>query len=217
MKIYNYNVEDFNFAEIYCHLVECSQLELLHESSLNTYSQVFSREKDQGTVFHKLYYQNYTAHFQPVYEKFIQEVVYPIYNCSIVYQAIPTFRVHLPGNIAVGEFHKDKWYRDQEWHQSVAELNFYLPFTQAYDSNTIWVESREDSEDYSPIEVKYGELVQWDGVNLKHGNKTNQTPTTRVSVDFRVMELSNYMPSNHGSINTGTKFEIGGYYKLLVE
>jgi uncharacterized membrane protein YozB (DUF420 family) len=29
------------------------------------------------------------------------------------------------------------------------------------------------------------------------------------------MKYSNYKPSEYGSINTKTKFQIGGYYKIL--
>ncbi len=79
-------------------------------------------------------------------------------------------------------------------------------------TNTIWVESEEDKGDYKAIDVEYGECVQWNGANLTHGNKQNLTNTTRVSVDFRIIPFSKYKPSNHGSINTKTKFEIGGYY-----
>ena len=136
-----------------------------------------------------------------------------MYDEEIVYQKIPTFRLHFPGNIAVGEYHKDKWYRDSEWHEEVCEMNFYLPFTNAYGSNTIWVESKEDKGDYKAMDVNYGECVQWDGVNLTHGNKENISNSTRISVDFRVIPFSKYKPSNHGSINTKTKFEIGGYYE----
>lgn len=215
MKKFNYNILDYNFAEIYSELVGYGDLELIHKSPLNNYSELLSREKDQSTHFHKVYYDNFKDKFSSIYNKLVEEVVYPIYNCPIVYQAIPTFRIHLPGNIAVGEFHKDKWYRDEKWHEKVSESNFFLPFTRAYDTNTIWVESIEDLEDFAPMESNYGELIKWDGVNLKHGNKTNNTPTTRISVDFRVMKFSDYTPSTKGSINTGTKFEIGGYYNLF--
>ena len=61
--------------------------------------------------------------------------------------------------------------------------------------------------------MEYGECMQWDGVNLTHGNKKNITNTTRISVDFRVIPYSKYKPSNHGSINTKVSFAIGGYYK----
>jgi hypothetical protein len=59
-----------------------------------------------------------------------------------------------PGNIAVGEYHKDKWYRDAKWHSEVSELNYYLPFTNTYGTNTIWVESEEDKGDFTPIDCK---------------------------------------------------------------
>ena len=63
------------------------------------------------------------------------------------------------------------------------------------------------------MNFKYGEIVQWDGSNLTHGNKKNLTNTTRISTDFRVIPMSTYKPSTNGSINTKTQFSIGGYYK----
>lgn len=215
MRYIKYDINKFPFAEIYKKIVDIDSLNLIHTSELNTYSEVFSREKDQSSVFHKLYYDNFEARFREIYEKFLKECIRPLYDDSIVYQKIPTFRVHLPGNIAVGEFHKDKWYRDSTWHEQTQEKNFFLPFTNAYDGNTIWVESVEDKADYSPMKVEYGECVQWDGVNLTHGNKTNDTIHSRVSVDFRIIELSNYTPSVQGSINTRSQFAIGGYYNLM--
>jgi ectoine hydroxylase-related dioxygenase (phytanoyl-CoA dioxygenase family) len=150
-----------------------------------------------------------------MYEKFILNIIKPLYNEQIVYQAIPTFRVAYPNNIAVGEYHKDKWYRDADWAVEVNEDNFFLPFTDAFDTNTIWVESQEDKGDYSPMNCNYGEIIQWDGSNLTHGNKINTTGKARVSIDFRVMKYTNYKPSEQGSINTKTKFQIGGYYKTI--
>jgi ectoine hydroxylase-related dioxygenase (phytanoyl-CoA dioxygenase family) len=97
----------------------------------------------------------------------------------------------------------------------VQEDNFFLPFTDAFDTNTIWVESEEDRGDFTPMNCNYGEIIQWDGSNLTHGNKINTTGKARVSIDFRVMKYSNYKPSEYGSINTKTKFQIGGYYKIL--
>lgn len=215
MNRISYKANDYNFAEIYSDVIGVKDLSLTHESDLNTYNDVFSREEDQSSVFHRKYYDSFEDNIQEAYKRFLKNEVLPMYEGPIVYQRIPTFRIHLPGNIAVGEFHKDKWYRDSEWHESVQEMNYYLPFTDAYDTNTVWVESEEDKGDYTPVDVKYGEFVQWDGANLKHGNKTNTTPHTRISIDFRVMSYSDYKPSNKGSINMNAKFEIGGYYELL--
>lgn len=206
-----YSIEQFPFAEKLQHLFGVNDL-----STLNDEVEVFSREKDQSTKWHKLYYEwARTDEFIQLYDKFILEVVKPLYNEQIVYQAIPTFRVAYPNNIAVGEFHKDKFYRDITWAEEVDEDNFYLPFTNAFNTNTVWVESEEDKGDFAPMNCNYGELIQWDGSNLMHGNKINETGKARVSVDFRVMTYIHYKPSEHGAINTKTKFQIGGYYKTI--
>jgi ectoine hydroxylase-related dioxygenase (phytanoyl-CoA dioxygenase family) len=210
MKKVTYSIEKYPFKEKLQGVFKVEEL-----SAINDSIEVFKRENDQSTEYHKKYYEwARTEEFAVLYEAFVVNVVKPLYNESIVYQAIPTFRVAYPNNIAVGEWHKDKWYRDQEWAEDVREDNFYLPFTDAFDTNTIWVESEENKGDYAPINCSYGELVQWDGSNLTHGNKVNETGKARVSIDFRVMRYSNYKPSEHGSINTKTKFQIGGYYKL---
>jgi hypothetical protein len=211
MNKITYNTNIFTFKPLLKQLFEVEDL-----SSLNDDVEVFSREKDQNTKYHKLYYDwARTKEFTTLYEDFILDVIKPLYNEQIVYQAIPTFRVAYPNNIAVGEYHKDKWYRDINWAVDVGEDNFYLPFTNAFDTNTIWVESEEDKGDFLPMNCNYGEIIQWDGSNLTHGNKINITGKSRVSVDFRVMKYSNYKPSEQGSINTKTKFQIGGYYKTI--
>lgn len=211
MNIIYYNTDEFNFKKCLEFLFGVEELSLLNEDV-----PLFKRETDQSTKYHKLFYDwARTKEFKNLYTKFISEVVYPTYNTAIVYQTIPTFRIAYTNNIAVGEFHKDKHYRDISWAEKVKEDNFFLPFTDAFDTNTIWVESKEDLGDYSPMNCNYGQVVKWDGSNLTHGNKMNTTGKTRVSVDFRVISHENYQPSDKGSINMKTKFEIGGYYTLM--
>ena len=211
MKKINYDRNRFPFKEKLQHLFEVDNLQTLNDSI-----EVLSREKDQSTKYHTLYYNwARTEEFISMYDEFILNVIKPLYNEQIVYQSIPTFRVAYPNNIAVGEYHKDKWYRDADWAVEVDEDNFFLPFTDAFDTNTIWAESQEDKGDYSPMNCNYGEIIQWDGSNLTHGNKINTTGKARVSIDFRVMKYTNYKPSEQGSINTKTKFQIGGYYKAI--
>tara|TARA_Y100001937_G_scaffold21366_1_gene30110 strand:- start:1227 stop:1886 length:660 start_codon:yes stop_codon:yes gene_type:complete len=179
---------------------------------------VFSRKKDQSSDWHKIFYKKIRedATFFNVYEKFLRDIIKPRYNNEeIVYQRIPTFRVHLAANLAVGEYHKDKQYRKKEWAEAVKEINYFLPFTDTNQSNTIWAESEEDKEDFSPMILKYGECMEWDGSNLTHGNKLNDSDQTRVSVDFRVIRRSLYVDSECASINTNTPFRIGGYYEVI--
>ena len=117
--------------------------------------------------------------------------------------------------MSVGEFHKDKHYRNVEWAEKVKETNYYLPLTKAYDTNTIWAETEEDKGDYKPFDSDYGECIEWAATNLKHGNKDNLTFNTRVSFDFRIIPKSRYIESEHLTINTKIRFGIGGYYEIL--
>ncbi len=213
MKKINFNVNQFPFKSKLEQLFRVPEL-----SDLNDDVDVFTRERDQDTNWHRMFYDWARSNeFIQMYDQFILHVVRPLYDEEIVYQAIPTFRVAYPNNIAVGEFHKDKHYRNGEWAAKVKEDNFFLPLTNAFDTNTIWVESEEDKGDFAPINCLYGECVQWDGCNLTHGNKINQTGKARLSVDFRVIKRSNYVASERSSINTKVLFQIGGYYRALLE
>ena len=98
MKKIKYNTNKFNFAEQLQNLFNIEKLD-----SINDLVPVFERKNDQNTKYHKLYYDWIRQdNSKLLYENFINEVVRPLYDESIVYQAIPTFRVCYPNNIAVG-------------------------------------------------------------------------------------------------------------------
>ena len=195
-------------------ILPASGLSALHFEK--TYD-LFERENDQSTIWHKCFYKKIRedSSFNKIYTKFLTNVIKPRFNEEIVYQKIPTFRVHLPGNISVGEFHKDKHYRDEKWAEKVQELNYFMPLTKAYGTNTIWAETEEDLGDFQEIRANYGECVEWSATKLTHGNKQNLTSVTRVSFDFRIIPKSRYIESNHLTINTKIPFGIGGYYGVL--
>ena len=153
--------------------------------------------------------------FDNIYTDFLSQHIKPRFGEKIVYQKIPTLRVHLPGNVSVGEFHKDKHYRNEDWANQVQELNYFMPLTSAYVTNTILAETEEDLGDYKELRANYGECVEWSATKLTHGNKQNITSVTRVSFDFRVIPKSRYIESNHLTINTKIPFGIGGYYGVL--
>lgn len=205
--VYKYDTSVYNFRDIICKILEVEDLEKIHE--LESYD-VLSRELDQSTKWHKKFYEN-NSEFIRIYLDFIQNVIKPIFNNEkLVYQKFPTFRVHLVNNLSVGEFH-----RDRDYGHSANEINFWLPFVDTYATNTIWVESQEGLGDFSPKSINYGEVYSFDGANLLHGNKINETEITRVSVDFRVVKYSEFIPSHKTSINTNTKFDIGGYFNVI--
>lgn len=207
MKLYHYDTSRYNFRSIISKILETDNLEKLHQQK--TY-EVFTRFTDQSTEWHRKFYDNQSSLIN-LYETFLKEFIQPLFgNEPIVYQKIPTFRVHLVGNLSVGEFHRDRDYR-----HSPDEINFWIPFTDAYDTNAVWIESEEGKNDMKPYDVKYGEILQFDGANLLHGNKINQTENTRVSMDFRIVPYYDFTPSTKSSIYASKKFIIGDYFGLL--
>lgn len=166
---------------------------------------------DQSTKYHRQFYSSFAERLGPTYRDFIANVATGVLGTrEICYQAVPTFRIHLPDNVAVGEFHRDKDYNHQD-----GEVNFWLPLTPAWDTNTMWLESTADRGDYQPVEVMPGQVFVFDGVNLRHGNKLNTTGATRVSFDFRCMALDRYRDHGLKSVKAGVPMSVGHYFAKL--
>ena len=162
---------------------------------------------DSITPFHKAFYDKYRAGW-PEMEKAYLDLVKSLGFDRPLYQSFPTFRVHLPGNVAVGDYHTDFEYNHPE-----GELNYVLALTDMFDTNSIFIESAPGRGDFSPMKLKKGELMFFNGNKLRHGNELNQTGVTRVSIDFRILPREKYEESDRMSKTTNTKFKIGGYYK----
>lgn len=218
MNKIEYNTEKYLFKELISKLLECNDLSKIHQEKdfdELVKQSVHNTHQFQQSEYHQKYYSNFDL-VRNIYENLLVDIVKPLYNNErIVYQSIPTFRLHFPNGLAVGMFHKDKDLRDYDWHESIKEDNFYLPFTDSFGSNTIWAETEEDKGDFSPMNCKYGEIIQWDGTNLSHGNKVNITDSTRISIDFRVTTESQFHNNNNKSKNGKTEFAIGGYYNII--
>ena len=137
MRCTTYDTKEYPFRNIINNWLNTKDLSKLHE--IKQYEH-FDRKHDQSTQWHEMFYTmiRIDKTFNRVYVNFLTDIIKPRFNEEIVYQKIPTFRVHLPGNVSVGEFHKDKDYRNKEWAEKVKEMNYYVPLTKAYGTNTIW-------------------------------------------------------------------------------
>lgn len=183
-------------------LPDLMYLEKIHE--LWCPEEVVKRENDQQTPFHSRFYHLFKQHpIQSAYENLIREVIQPYIGEEVVYQTIPSFRIQFPDNLAVGEKHKDS-----DYSHSTDEINFWLPLTDAKNTNTLWIEDKA-------YPVAYGEILVFDGANKEHENKVNKEGYTRVSLDFRVIPKSKYKPCVKTSINTKLPMSIGGYWSEL--
>ena len=207
----SYDVNKYCFRHEIEQMFGTSELEKIHKIEECDFG-VLNMETDQTTKLHKNFYKKVReSNFLEEYKKFLREVILPQFNEPLLYQKIPTFRVQVPNNLSVAEFHNDKSYS-----HSPEEVNIFLPITDAKETYTIWDQSEENLADYSPMNAEYGEYYIWDGANLKHGNKINQSDVSRFSVDFRVMPYSKYDDKNvKETVTTKTKLKLGSYFELM--
>jgi ectoine hydroxylase-related dioxygenase (phytanoyl-CoA dioxygenase family) len=208
---YSYNLDEYNFRQEIEKMFGTNQLERIHEIEDCDFG-ILDMETDQTTYLHKKFYEKVEqTNFLDDYKKFLKDVILPHFNEDLLYQKIPTFRIQVPDNISVAEFHNDKSYS-----HSPDEVNIFLPITEAKETYTIWSESQENLADYSPMNAEYGEYYIWDGANLKHGNKINESNISRFSVDFRVLPFSKYDENNmQETITTKIKLKLGSYFELM--
>jgi hypothetical protein len=180
-------------------------------------------KNDQATWFHKKYYNSpYLPQFLEIYTRLVKELISQQFDDDvIVYQTKPTFRVHSPNNVAVGQKH-----RDGDYHHPPGEINFWLPLTRTFETNSFFMETEPDKGDFHSLDMHYGQIFRFYGNKCWHYNELNRTGQTRLSIDFRVIPGSLYtespQPSADGqsqaeeaqAVKSGLKFNIGSYYSL---
>jgi len=204
-RLHSYDLARFDFPSAVAALLGVKALDQLH---VGTDLPLLTRGTDQSTSFHKAFYQSF-AKIKMLYEQFIAEFVSQFFAESFCFQKVPTFRTQLPGNVAVGEFHTDRDYNHPD-----GEVNFWLPLTPAWGTNSIWIEKNIGSSDCQPFTVFPGQVLVFDAVNFRHGNVRNDTGATRVSFDFRCIPLSKYQPTNARTVNTKMRLIVGEYFEL---
>ncbi|MBC7723476.1 MAG: hypothetical protein H7146_01840 [Burkholderiaceae bacterium] len=208
-RVLRYGVKEFPIGKLVAEaLGVAGRLDRL--GSATAAGERWVRENDQASAWHREFY----AHFDDIRPAYLALIYGPVRKFMaepFYYQAVPTFRVHLPGNVAVGEFHTDGQYG-----HPVGELSFWMPLTKAWGSNSVWIEGDPGSDRYAPIVAKPGEIAVFNAVELRHGNQANTTGRTRVSFDFRCIPTRLLRPTEAKSINTGMRFAPGGYYSESV-
>ena len=169
----------------------------------------FERSNDQLTIVHRVFYSNYERIFKKQYESFINEVVKDIVKMPFAYQKIPTFRIGLPGNRFVGEFHLDSHY-----HHPDFELNFNVGLSNYKIPACLVSEPFPKSKKFEPIECEYGELFSFNHIDCVHGAELNSTNQTTVSFDFRLAMMPFYDENSatRKSVNMNSAFSIGDYF-----
>jgi hypothetical protein len=207
MQILRYSTKTYPLARIVTDLFGVDALINLHH--------LWPRDEatgDSDTKAHAHFYEGFDSYVSGAYEDFLRGMILPMYHGDepICVQQRPTFRVHYPGATAVREFHTDA-----EYHHQTGVLNYWLPLTPCSGNNSLWVESIPGLGDYMPVVAQVGEFVQFNAVQLKHGNMPNDTSFTRVSMDFRVVPASQYRDNWKVSVANATPLRLGGYFMLM--
>ena len=121
-----------------------------------------------------------SSDFYTIYTRFVHELVVRYFGGCISYAARPKMRVHLAGSGSVS-----RWHRDANVTGRLEQINIWLPATNCFAGNTLWVEDSYGTEHYQPIPVRLGQALFFDGGLLSHGSVANETDSSRVSFDLR--------------------------------
>lgn len=189
-SIFDYDRKKYNFAEIIANYLAVDDLSHLQASLSNERTEANSLYKnmEQSSVYQQLYAQLNSAEgkqFYDTYERFVREIIRPQYDEPILYQKKPTHRVLFWDTPGVSRFH-----RDRDYGHNIAEINYFVPQTKAFETNTVWIESEEGAKDFNPMEMEVGQFARFNGASLEHGAKVNTTGKSRVSFDFRIIPFS---------------------------
>ena len=210
------------------HTITDPSLTTLDDSELNEMSRCFYESSDV---------------FLDIYRRFMAEVVAPLVGEPIYYQKTPTVRFQFPnpkGYNWVERFHTDIMLG----HPSEG-YNIWVPLTAVSGTNSMLLSPVKDSmnayrscnydfelfaqrvqydSDFVnsirhsaiPVELDPGQFIAFDPRCL-HGTQYNETPSTRISIDARVLAVKTYRNMKRLYQGTGRRqlqFIPGQYFDL---
>jgi hypothetical protein len=143
--------------------------------------------------------------FQAVFLNFFLKVIAPhvqsiTQSSRIYFQSFPCIRVVRPGEFSIGP------HCDASYGFSQGNINFYVPLTKIFGTNSLILESTPGLEDWHTIELDYGSLKRFYGSQCSHFTAENTTDQTRISLDFRVI-LEEHWQEDHDHFSSTP-----GYY-----
>ena len=167
--ILDFDPKKYKFREWACEVLGATCLEKLHKSdrikalnrslTSNQLSQLFSEIQDS-------------------YHSFILELLRDTFSGISSYQSPPSFRFHYCGRSS-SVFH-----RDRDFGVEDGRLNVWVPLTNVWGENSLWIESTVGAKNYEPIAMKLGQALIFDGVNLGHGSIQQIRRESALTLDF---------------------------------
>ena len=188
-------------------------------------------KNDRKSIFIEDYhtYVDGNPEFTELYKKFILNNVKPLYpgETYILFQKTPNLRISFPNTTAIGrrpETDPNEYiiglHNDSEFGHPPEEMNFVIPVTKMYGTNSIYYEeipnSDEEYTQYKCLELSQNEFFQCYFNQLRHYNMVNDTGCTRISIDFRIIPYSKYNANyNETTVTSNKKLQLGEYFDLI--
>jgi len=221
-KKYNFNDDLKNFHKIlqnsqYFTINDIIEMKKIKEIGINDRTSILYKD------YHKFVDNNESLNI--VYINFINEYVKPLYSCDkIVVQKTPNIRISFPESCAIGKNNYENeiddiigLHKDSDFGHHESEINFVIPITEMFDTNSIYYEPYENSDlpknEFLNLKLNKDEFFIEKFNKLLHFNKINKTGFTRISLDFRIIPYEIYFENLKYFENT--KFEIGKYYTII--
>ena len=170
--IVEYDSARYDFRKWACEVLGVQELEIIHRLNKVKTCNISPTANQLAKSFSSIL---------EIYQSFVLNVLDKEIGGVANFQSPPSFRFHYSG-LGSSVFH-----RDRDFGVEQGKINVWVPLTDVWGDNSLWIEGTEGAEDHEPITMKFGQMLLFDGVNISHGTKINTTSSTRVSFDLRVL------------------------------
>ena len=217
---------EYEFADTFDNRHTLFYTNLISQEEINYHTTIHDWNKDRNSIFIQKFHKYVDRHseFNETYIKFIKTYIKPLFpdETYIAIQKTPNIRFSLPNSTAIGRDPQDPanivgLHNDSMFGHNENEMNFIIPITPMFSTNSIYYEPFVDSKinpiEYENLILHTDEFLQAYLNKLKHCNQLNRTDKTRISFDIRVIPYSKYM--DNLDFFTDTKFELGKYYIIV--
>ncbi len=207
--ILTFDAKQYPFDRLVSQCVRnCLRIDGLAGNSRSTLSSLhkFVRPDGLDRLYAAIYDLFLTAEFKKPYGQLCRQIIEDKFAGQAAYQKVPSVRIQMPGQTSVN-YHTDEWYGHGHNVQ-----NFWAPLTAVAGTNSLYVCDEQTSLKITnkiraercsvqemnqlarrvcrPLSMNVGEIYHFNS-HIIHGTETNETDTTRVSFDFRVLSNVN--------------------------
>lgn len=228
-KIYSYDVQRHPFVSYFEYLYEEENLETLHLKSKDYHARkevaCMGALNDVDTDLHSKFYTHLKTSdvFKRLYNAFVKDIFSTLFPNEpfMVFQSYPSIRIQFMNSMCVPP-HKDS---DHLSNHPLGEKNFLIPITEMKNTNSVFIESEPDKKDFKSVNLSPGDVLWFNGNTCTHYNEPSSEPGLRISLDFRVLLMRDYMlawdsghrvnPRDLQLRRKPTVYLAGGYYQCF--